>query len=623
MAKTSTLQERNSLLLTLTGTVVAAIVVAALYWAQAVLIPVALAIFLTFLLSPLVSLLQRARLNRIVAVVLTVTMAVLLLSGVGFIVIRQVNHLLAELPRHTDNIRAKVKSLRELTEGGALQNVEAVTKEINKELQLDKKTDQPGNDPFAIEQPQTVVVRPETPGWLGRLPQTLAVVIEPAASGALVMVLVLFMLLNREDLRNRLIRLIGHGHITATTQAVDEAAHRISRYLLMQLIINGTYGLAMAAGLYLFGVDYALLWGLLAGLLRYVPYVGPFISAVMPVGLSLAQSVGWTQPLLVLGLILVLELVSNSFMEPWLYGQSMGVSETALLIAAAFWTFLWGPIGLVLSGPLTVVLVVLGRHVPQLEFIDVLLGDEPALSEEASYYQRLLAHDQDEASDIVQQYAETHSVEAVFDELLIPALCMAKRDRERGILSEESERFVRETTREFVDDLGETLAQERAAQVRTDRQPWEQEFADSGNRVRILAHPAHDELDQLALQMLRQLADPTRWDIEIATTEMLSGELLSKAEDGPDAILVGSLPPGGLAHTRYLCKRLRSRFADLHIMAGRWGLRAPIERETERLRAAGADEIATTLRETHRQLNAWFPALSAKAEQPTTGTPIA
>lgn len=619
MAKNLT-RERNDLLFLLTGTVVAAIIVTALYWAQAVLIPVALAIFITFLLSPLVTLLQRWRLPRVVAVVLTVSMAALLLSGVGYIVVRQVNHLLAELPRHTDNIRAKVKSLRELTEGGALQNVEAVTKEINRELQLDKQPGKAQHDPFSIEPVQPVVVQPETPGWFGRLPQTLAVVVEPAASGALVIVLVLFMLLNREDLRNRLIRLVGHGHITTTTQAVDETAHRVSRYLLMQLIINGTYGLAMAIGFYLIGVEYALLWGLLAGVLRYIPYVGPWISAIMPMGLSLAQTPGWTQPLLVLGWILLLELISNSIMEPWLYGQSMGVSETALLVAAAFWTFLWGPIGLVLSGPLTVVLVVLGRHVPQLEFIEVLLGDEPALSDEAAYYQRLLAHDQDEASDIVQQYAETHSVEAAFDELLIPALCMAKRDRERGILTEESERFLIDATREFVDDLGETLTQSRAAQEQSADKSWESEYHDPSNRVRILAYPARDEMDQLALEMLRQMADPVQWDIEIATTEVLSSELLSRAEEGPEVILVGALPPGGLAHQRYVCKRLRGRFPKLRILAGRWGLRAPVERETERLRASGADEVAMTLRDTHQQLKGWFPALAAKPEAAASGT---
>jgi AI-2E family transporter len=416
------------------------------------------------------------------------------------------------------------------------------------------------------------------------------------------LVLLVFMLLKRESLRNRLIRLMGHGRLTLATKAVEDAGQRISRFLLMQVIINGGFGLVLALGLFLIQMPHALLWGFLAALLRYVPYLGSWITSVVLVALSLAVFPGWVQPILVLGLIVVLELVTANLVEPRLFGHSIGVSEVALLVAAAFWAFLWGPIGLVLSSPLTVCLVVLGKYVPQLEFLDVILGDEPSLSADVTYYQRLLARDQDEATQLVLTQLKTFPPEQVYDRLLVPALNYVKQDRARDDLTEADEQFVLRATREIVEDLGERQTAAPAAEGST---------APASRKVRILGCPGHDEADALALEMLRQLLDPARWEMDVLSIDMLSSESVDRAGDKePAVVCIGALPPGGLAHTRYLCKRLRARLPAARIVVGRWGLKGDLEQDQEQLREVGADRVETALLETRTHLSTWLPVLT-------------
>jgi hypothetical protein len=463
----------------------------------------------------------------------------------------------------------------------------------------------------APEKPTVVVPQPESPAWLAGLPAMLRSVVELLGGLALALVLVVFMLLNRENLRNRLIRFVGHGRMTSTTPARDDAGQRISRFLLVQLIINASFGAVLAVGLLLIQVPNALLWGFLAAVLRYVPYLGSLITATLLVTLSMAMFDGWVQPLLVLGLILVLELATGNLVEPRLFGRSLGVSEVALLVAAAFWAFLWGPIGLVLSSPLTVCLVVLGKYVPQLEFLDVILGDEPSLNPDVTYYQRLLARDQDEATQLVLAQTKASSLEQVYDGLLVPALHYAKRDHARDDLSEADEQFVVDATREIVEDLGERLA--AAAGL-----PEGQAGAPSHARVRILGCPAHDDADALALEMLRQLLDPARWDMEVLSTEMLSAELVGAAGGQvPAVVCIGALPPGGLARTRYLCKRLRTSLPDGKIVVGRWGLKDGVEQNQEQLLEAGADQVETALHETLTHLSTWLPVLAQEGAKAT------
>jgi predicted PurR-regulated permease PerM len=617
-------------LIVLSGTVIGVVVVACLYWAQTVLIPVALAVFLTFLLTPLVSFLQRRGLRRTPAVILVVLQAALVLGGVGWLVTAEVRSVAGELPEYTENIKEKVGTCQEMLDGteGLGKVFHDITAQWNlqparpEEAEADKPALPAG---AAAQKPAAVTVQPDSPAWLLQLPALtlLGTAAQVLGGLGLALVLVVFMLLKRENLRDRLIRLVGHGRMAALTKALDDAGQRISRFLLMQLFMNAGFGLVVTLGLFVVQVPHALLWGFLAGILRYVPYLGSWITAILLFVLSLGIFPGWVEPLLVLGSIVGLELIAANLVEPRLFGHSIGVSEVALLVSAALWAFLWGPIGLVLSSPLTVCLVVLGKYVPQLEFLDVLLGDEPSLDADVSYYQRLLARDQDEATQLVLAQAKSAPVEEVYDALLVPALTYVQRDRERDDLTEADEKFILQATREILQDLGER--QVAAAAVKLASQTAEvletsevgsvptaaATVAPAPRKIRLLGCPGHDEADALALEMLRQLLDPAHWEVEILSTEMLSAEMvaLAGAKDRP-VVCIGALPPGGLAHTRYVCKRLRACLPQARIVVGRWGLKANVEENQEQLREAGADQVETTLLETRDHLNAWLPALA-------------
>ena len=609
-------------LVILTGTVVGVVVVTCLYWARTVFIPVALAVFLTFLLAPLVAALQRRGLRRLLSVIVVVMLAGTLLGGSVWLVSAQVTSLAGEVPKYTENIKDKVKSLRHLGRGTITSRLETMMQRITEEWNLPAGSLEgaAGDKPAipASEKPTAVFLQPESPTWLARLPALLTSLLETLGSLALALVLVVFMLLKREDLRNRLIRLAGHGQIAVMTKAFDDAGQRISRFLLMQLIVNATVGLSVGIGLLAIGVQYALLWGFLVVVFRYIPYIGVLIAALPPIMLSLAMFEGWVQPLLVIGLFLVIELFANNVAEPRLYGRSIGVSEVALLVAAAFWAFLWGPIGLILSSPLTVCLVVLGKHVPQLKFLDVLLGDEPPLDAHITFYQRLLARDQDEATQLVLGQAKASSPEQVYDDFLVPALNYAKRDRERDDLTESDEQFVLQATQEILEDLGER--REVVTQAEEAIHAEDRGNASAPVPLRVLACPARDQADRLALEMLRQLLDPAKWEVEVAAVETLTAELVAQmAEQMPALVCIGALPPGGLAHTRYLCKKLRARFPEVKIVVGRWGLASGVEEDREQLRDAGADLTATTILETRSQLTSLLSILAIDQAKTVAG----
>jgi hypothetical protein len=408
-----------------------------------------------------------------------------------------------------------------------------------------------------------------------------------------VTVLVIFMLLERRELRDRVILLIGYRRMTSTTRALDEAGVRISRYLLMQSIINGTFGVAVGLGLFLIGVPYAVIWGSLAAALRFIPYLGALVALFLPLVLSLAVFPGWLQPALVVGLFLVLELVTGSVMEPWLYGQSAGVSQVALLIALTFWAWLWGPVGLLMATPLTVCLIVLGKHLPAMGFIVVLMGDRPVIESKARYYQRLLARDQGEAIDIVEAYVNTDGRESVYDTVLLPALYYAKQDCDRGLLSESDAQFVGQATREILDVL--------AHDAPAPSDPGDQPGTDA--RVRIVGCPARDEADVLALEMVGHLLDPARYRMEVSRTGMLTAEVVAWVGlHRPALVCIGAVAPGGLSQARHLCKRLRSQCPELTIVVGRWGLHDEKDSDCQHLLEAGADHVETTLLDTQRAL---------------------
>ena len=553
----------------------AALIAAALYAARAVFIPVALAVLLAFLLAPAVSLVQRRGLGRVVSVLLVVLLVFSAMGAATWGIATQITTLIDELPRYRANLRQKISDLRGASKGTALEKMQSTAKEVIGELNKPDKSDK------AAERPVPVVVQP-SPASSWHLP-TIA---QALASAGLVIVLVVFMLIERHEMRNRLIRLIGHGRLALTTRALDDAAQRITNYLLMQSAINASFGLAVGLGLLAIGLPYALLWASLAGLLRFIPYVGTWMAVLLPVALSLAVFPSWTQPFLVIALFVILEPLIFFVIEPLLYGHSAGVSQVALLVAVAFWTWLWGPVGLVLATPLTVCLVVLGKYVPALEFISVLMADEPALETDVSYYQRLLAADEAEASQIVRGFLRTQPPETVYDAVLVPALAHARGDREHQWLTDEEEQVVVRVT----GDILATLRAERPAPT-------------SSPAAAIVGCPARDALDELALVMLRDLLASIPCEMEVTPAGMLASEIVSLVgERRPGIACIGFVPPGGLAQTRYLCKRLRAQFPDLRIVVGRWGPAPGIDEARRLLLSDGADVVAATLLETKAQL---------------------
>jgi predicted PurR-regulated permease PerM len=558
-------------------------VTACLYWARVLLIPIALAVLMAFLLTPLVGAVERRGLGRIGSVVVVMALVVSLLVGAGAVLMAQLTTLADELPKYRQQLRQRIADIHGLSKGGALEAGQQIAKDIAGAIE--------DGDP-AQEGPRAIPVVVEAPTLLAQLPTLL----HSATGAGLAIVLVVFILLEREQLRNRIIRLAGYRRLAITTQALQDAGQRISRYLLMQSIVNGSVGIAFGLGLLVIGVPYGLLWGCLLAVLRFVPYIGVWVAVALPILLSLALFDGWLASAFVLGLFLALELVAYLVLEPWLFSQSAGVSKVALLVAVAFWTWLWGPVGLVMATPLTVCLIVLSRHFPALDFLGVLLADDPALTTQARYYQRLLADDQDEAADVVEEHAEARGPVAVFDEVLIPTLHYAKQDRERGRVSEETVRAIMRATGDIVAEID--VAEPDAAGAERGGAGGAAEV-DPALRVEVLGCPVRDEMDALALEMLRHLLGPTRSALTVIGAGLLSAEVVEAVRSRRvSAVCVGSVTPGGLTRTRYLCKRLRIQFPELRIIVGRWGPSDSFEHDRQVLLSAGAAVVGASLVET-------------------------
>ncbi|HTM07127.1 MAG TPA: AI-2E family transporter [Verrucomicrobiae bacterium] len=588
-------------------------VVALLYWAQPVLIPVALSILLSFLLSPIVDGLQRLRVPRIPAVILVVLLACCALGAVGWITVRQIVSFANDLPQYQDNIVEKIGDLKRFGKGGAIgkvqQTVEDVKQQIDKEdgVKTEKKAAPAPTAPAPSAWPLS--------SGAGRI-------VELIASAGLVVILVIFMLIDRVQLRNRLIRVVGFGRMNVTTKALEEVAQRISRYLLMQSMINGTYGLAVGLSLYFVGLPYALLWGLLAGLLRFIPYAGVWIGLLVPSVLAWAVFSGWLWPLIVVGLFLTLEFAVAMILEPLLYGHSAGVSQVALLIAIAFWAWIWGPVGMIMATPMTVCLVVLGKYIPQLSFLVVLMSDEPVMQTETTYYQRLLASDYDEAAEIVENYLEgDHPPAQVYDQILLPALYQAKVDYRRGKLTAEDESFIQSATGDILEEIDvEQLKQNDDGDGDAGASNGKQRK--HSTNVTVLGCAARGRNDSLALRMLERLLEAERCDIKVASRAAeLDLEKLTAREE-TTLICIASVAPSGMAQTRHLAKRLRARLPKAKIVVGRWGLANEfheIEEQRKLLLAAGADQVTATLMETRALITQFYEnpkALVSTAHRP-------
>jgi predicted PurR-regulated permease PerM len=589
MTESSTLFRRW---ITFAGSV---LIIAVLYWAQAVLVPLAAAVLLTFLLAPLVSSIER-RAGRTPAVIVVVLLAFSMLGAGAWVVARELSGLANELPAYRTNIRQKVADIRSAGRGGSVEKVQKTLEQI--------KADFASGDAETGTKTRPVVVEPQQVASLWAYPSWLGPLMEPISTAGLVIVMVIFMLLERQDLRDRLIGVIGHGHVTLTTRAFDEAATRVSRYLLMQSLVNVVYGTGVAIGLYFLHVPYFLLWASLAAVLRFIPYVGPLIGAGAPIFVSLAVSPGWREPLLVIGLFTALELFTNLVLETVLYAGAAGVSQVPLLVAVAFWTWLWGPMGLLLATPLTVCLVVVGKHVRGLEFISTLMADAPALTPDLRFYQRLLARDQSEAAELVEALVKRDGLISACDGLLLPALNFAERDRLEGRLSSAEEASLVEMIGELLDDA--TTASEPDDTGMREPPPAE-------SAVAVFGYGVNSDADVLALRMLRQLLGDSPATVEIASARVLASEVIKAvSQHGHRIVCIADLPPSAPSKTRYLIRKLRDAVPDLKIVVGRWG---PLGAEDDiaPLREAGADFVATTLQEARDRLHQFAQLAAVKA----------
>jgi predicted PurR-regulated permease PerM len=562
------------------------LVVAVLYWAQVVLVPVFLAVLLTFVLTPPVVWLQR-RIGKVSAVLLIVTLVFAFLGLAGWGVVRQMSNLSTDVHTYRANIQAKVADLRGVRNGGSVSKFERALRELQGDLGGGDALPGSPSKPLVVTQDQGAA--PAAAGWMGPL-------VGPAGQAVFVFTLVMFMLLEREDLRDRVLSLIGHGHLAVTTKALDEAGQRVSRQLLLQTVVNLIYGAIAAAGLWAFGVPYPLFWGACGAVLRFIPYLGPVSAAAGPVLVAFAALPGWKRPMEVAAFYGALEIFTNMVLETLLYAGAMGVSQVSLMISVAFWTWLWGPLGLLMATPLTVCLVVMGKHVPGLDFLGTLLSDAPALTPESSYYQRLLARDQAEAIEIVERFVKADPSNSVFDAMLIPALNFAERDRIEGRLSPEDEGAVIETTREVLDVLSS--------------EPGPAPLAPPA--IRILGYPANGAGDELALRMLTQLLADAPVSLDVTTSRVLASELIDQVRRGGyTAICIADLPPSPSSKTRYLVKRLRAALPDVRIVVGRWAHPTLTDDAAQPLLDAGASNVERTLADTRKHFVESVPAGAA------------
>ncbi len=599
---------------------VGVVVIAALYFAKEVLIPITLAILLSFILAPLVALLRRTHLPRVPAVLLAVVVALGVIAGLGSVIGSQIAQLATNVPQYAATVEKKIETARNYTVG-RLSDLAASIGQNAPPAAGQPAPDAAAGDRTAAPAPQAAAAPASATGSpLALAERYLSPILSPLATTGIVLVVAIFTLLQQEDLRDRLIRLFGATDLHRTTVAMDDAARRLSKYFLTQLAINATFGVVIGIGLYFIGVPNPVLWGMLSALLRFVPYIGAFISAGLPIALAAAVDPGWSLVIWTAVLYVIVELLVSQAVEPMLYGHSTGLSPFAVVVSAIFWSWLWGPVGLILSMPLTLCLVVLGRHVDRLEFLDVLLGDRPALTPIESFYQRILAGDADEAQDQAEVLLRDRSLSSYYDEVALKGLQLAANDAQRGTLPEARLERVKNTIKGLVSELGSHDDQEpapekaddgAAAAPRDEREMPKApppataagsvgELAPSWRTgVPLLCLAGKGPLDEAASAMLAQLLGKHGLGARTVPHEVASREEIGTLDvTGVAMVCISYLDiSGSPSHLRYLMQRLKRRLPGVPILVGLW----PSEDEAlsnDRIRAViGADYYATSLRE--------------------------
>jgi len=607
--------------------ILAVTIISMLYFGRDIFVPVALAVLLSFVLAPLTGMLQRIHVPRGLSVVTVVLLAFSLIFAMGSLLATQLTQLAGDLPRYQSTISEKIQSFRDTKASrGTLERASDMLKDLSKEL--DKPKDAPtarasssaaGPDTPAPLRPVPVEVRQPDPGALESLRTLIAPLVHPLATTGIIIIFVIFILLQREDLRNRLIRLAGSSDLQRTTAALDDAASRLSRLFLTQLGLNGAFGVVIGIGLWFIGIPSAILWGILAASLRFVPYIGAVIAAAFPLALAVAVDPGWSMLLWTLALFLIVEPILGHVIEPMVYGHSTGLSPVAVVASATFWTALWGPIGLVLATPLTVCLVVLGRHVERLEFLDVMFGDRPALSPPEIFYQRMLAGDPTEAAEKAEEFLKERSLASYYDEVALKGLQLAQADAERGALDQERLTKIRDAVSEIVSDLSD----------QDDRPPPKVNSttdAEASSAVESVAENAANEhlpvlgkeslspewqgehpvlclagrslIDEAAAIMMAQLSTAHGLAARVEGAEALTMANVFRLETtGVAIVCLVYLDASGPAHMRYSVRRLRRKLPDATIILGCW-MKETDPAALEQLRdGAKADLVAASLGE--------------------------
>ena len=588
--------------------------VAALYVARAIFLPLALAILLTFLLAPVVRLLREWGCPKAPAVVLVVLVSTVVIVGMGTLVAQQVTQLAQKLPQYQYNIETKIGSLRAAAGGGTFARMSNFIRNINQQIE---KKEKPAAQPEPERKgepakPTPVEIRQPEPTPVQVIRKVFDPLVEPLTTAGLVVIFVIFFLLQRQDLRARLIRLAGSHDLQRTTDAINDGAYRLSRYFLAQTALNVLFGTIVGIGLTFIGVPNPVLFGILAIVLRFVPYLGALIAAALPIALAIAVDPGWTMALLTAALFLVLEPLIGQVLEPLVYGHSTGLTPVAIIIAATFWTWLWGPVGLLLSTPLTVCLGVVGRHVPGLEFLDVMIGDEPPLTPAQSFYQRTLAGDIDEAVDHAEQGLKRRSLSYVYDQLVLKALILAQIDVRRGLLDEDHLAHINETVGELIASTEDaedvtpkpTGKKEEADDADADEAPSLpdlpvlQELPPEWSGTPVLCVAGRGPFDGAAALMLEALLVKhglaCRHEADAAVS---SSKIVHLDGAGVKIVCLSYLDLGSSpAHLRHSIERIRKRLPAAAVMVGLWGYEDMPDRD--RLPAiAPADWHVFSLRE--------------------------
>lgn len=619
MANGLTVTDTHSLVKGVAAAVLAALIVATLYFGRDVFVPVALSILLSFVLAPLVSALQDFRVPRAISVIGVVLLAFSIIFVIGGVIATQMTQLAGELPRYESNMRAKIQSLRgTAAANNTLERAADVLQDLSKELNKPKEPSSartaapaanslPGQD----ARPIPVEVRQPPPTALESIAALISPLLHPLMTSGIVIIFVIFTLLQREDLRNRLIKLAGSHDLQKTTVALNDAAERLSRLFLSQLALNSAFGLVIGTGLWFIGVPSAVLWGILAGILRFVPYIGVFIAAVFPLLLAVAVDPGWSMLLWSAAFFVIVEPLVGQVIEPLLYGRSTGLSPLAVVVSATFWTALWGPVGLVLATPLTICLVVLGRHVENLKFLEVMFGDRPALSPSELFYQRMLADDPAEALDNAEQFLKERPLAAYYDEVALKGLKLAQADLDRNALDTLHLQRIRDSVIELVRELDDhedqpqkrvTQDVEAAAAVDSIEDPRVYDFPILAKdkltthwrgEAPVLCIAGRTGLDEAVAVMLAQILSKQGIGTRLEGVDVLSSANILRLETkGIVMVCVSFLNTSSIAQMRFTIRRLRRKLPGVVIVLGSWNAEAD---STVLADAVKADGVALTL----------------------------